>query len=273
LSLSVVDVLWAEDASVPVSDRGLAYGDGVFETIRVQQNRPTLAGRHLARIREGAERLGIGVDPVFLAENLYNACQRYARQHDWVLKVMLTRGSGGRGYRPPHTALPRLIFGAHPLPPPPAAEGVSVCLAGLTLSVSPALSGLKSLSRLDQVLASQTIAAGCYESIMTDSAGRLLEGTRTNLMLLMGDQWLTPPVSDLAVAGVMRARVIQSLREQSESVQERPVSPALLASADCGGMVLMNSVAGVIPVRNFGCVRLPVGARLATICGQSLLTE
>ncbi|MBS3803175.1 MAG: aminotransferase class IV [Oleiphilaceae bacterium] len=271
--MNLVDVLWAEEAVVPVSDRGLAYGDGLFETIRICHNKPTLADRHSSRLLEGAQRLGIHLTRAFLAEHLLTACERYAREPDWVLKVTLTRGSGGRGYLPPETARPRLIFSANPLPPAPDPEGVSICLSNLCLSVSPALAGLKSLSRLDQVLASRTIAAGCYEAILADRAGRLLEGTRTNIMLLMGDQWLTPPSSDLAVAGVMRARVIDYLRQKSEWVRERALSPAMLTSRDCRGMILMNSVAGVVPVRNFGCVWLPVDARLATICGQRLLTE
>lgn len=267
-------IFWAEEAGVPADDRGLAYGDGVFETIRVFGGQPSLLQRHLARLREGARRLGIPLAGIALAELVNEACQRQGCDGaDWVLKLMLTRGSGGRGYRPPACPDPRLIFSAHPLPPQPAAEGVEASISRVALAVTPALAGLKSLARTEQVLASQAIPGGCYEALMTDRVGRLVEGTRTNLMLHYDGHWLTPPASELAVSGVMRARVMDALGHAGETVRERHLAPAMLASPACQGLWLMNSVVGVIPVRKVGCVRLPVAARLATIDSQSLFTE
>ncbi|WP_404361927.1 aminodeoxychorismate lyase [Marinobacter sp.] len=267
------DILWAEAADIPASDRGLAYGDGLFETIRVFNGQPSLLLRHLDRLREGARRLGIPLQGVDLGRLVSEACQRYAREPDWVLKIMLTRGSGGRGYAPPSSARPRLILDAHPVPDKPDSAGVTACMSSVTLAVNPVLAGMKSLARIEQVLASQSIRPGCYEALMTDPCGRLLEGTRTNLLLRLGDRWLTPPASGLAVAGIMRAKVMDALGRAGEAVREGHLLPAMLASRDCGGLWLMNSVIGVVPVRSVGCVRLPVAPRLATIDPQSLFTE
>lgn len=269
----MVAVIWGEHDGVPASDRGLAYGDGVFETLRIQDNRPTLRARHTARLLQGAKRLGIALDQPILETTIDEAVQRYGTPDDWVLKLVLTRGSGGRGYAPPPVPRPRLIVSAHVMPVLPDPRGVVACFSSHHLVTNPALAGLKSLARLDQVMASQAIPPNCYEAIMTDRAGRLLEGTRTNLMLRFQDQWLTPPRDSVAVAGVMQARITALLQDQGERVLERPIAPAMLTASNCQGLLLMNSVIGAVPVRQIGCVRLPVAARLATIGSQSLFME
>ncbi|WP_166265464.1 aminotransferase class IV [Marinobacter caseinilyticus] len=268
-----MDVIWSDGGGIPASDRGLAYGDGLFETIRVRNNQPTLRRRHVQRFLDDARRLGIPLIEADLDRAIDVAMRRYAANADWVLKLILTRGSGGRGYKPPATPRPRLILSAHALPSMPPAKGVSACLSNLQVLVQPQFSGIKSLSRLDQVLASQAIPTRCYESIMTDSRGRLIEGTRTNIMMLYDDQWLVPPQHSVAVAGVMQARLGHWLRSQGNRIAERPIAPSMLTRPECQGLLLMNSVIGVVPVRRLGCVKLPVDARLATITGQSLLME
>lgn len=269
----MAELIWADQAGVPVDDRGLAYGDGLFETIRVSAGRATLVERHCQRLVSGAQRLDISLASAELGAAIDQACQRWRRPDDWVLKLVMTRGSGGRGYRPPDTAAPRLIASAHAMPPLPPAEGVTACISPIQLWVNPALAGLKSLARLEQVLASRAMAPDCYEALMTDHGGHLLEGTRTNLMLWLGDHWLTPAADTLAVAGVMRERLIDHLRGGGEPVREGPVTMDLLASSRCRGLVLMNSVVGVVPVRSVNSLRLPVGDRLATIISQDLFTE
>ncbi len=269
----MAELIWADEAGVAADDRGLAYGDGLFETIRVSGGRPTLAGRHCQRLLAGARRLAIPLALSELESALAEACQRYHQPDDWVLKLVLTRGSGGRGYQPPTNATPRLVASAHGMPPLPPADGVSACISTIQLWVNPALAGLKSLARLEQVMASQAKPDDCYEALMTDAAGQLLEGTRTNLMLWLGDHWLTPAADTLAVAGVMRERLIDHLRDKGEDVREGPVTMDLLGSSRCQGLLLMNSVVGVVPVRTVNSLRLPVPEWLATIDGQSLFTE
>lgn len=269
----MIRLLWADTDQVPASDRGLAYGDGVFETIRIQHGRPTLRSRHVERLLDGTLRLGIPLTRTQLESAIAQACSRYARAEDWVLKLILTRGSGGRGYRPPDAPVPCLIVSAHAMPPLPARSGVKVALAGLSLTVNPTLAGLKSLARSEQVLASQGLPGHCFEALMTDRAGRLLEGTRTNLMLRFDDGWLTPPATHLAVAGVMRAQVMDVMHARGEPVRERPIEFAKLVSPRCGGMLLMNSVIGVVPVRSIGCVELPLSAGLETIASINFFVD
>lgn len=263
----MLTVLWADQEPVPADDRGLAYGDGLFETIRIEGRRPLLLARHLARLVRGAEVLDIPLDQAALGGALEEALVRHGRAGAWVLKLQLTRGSGGRGYRPPESCRPRLIISAHPLPAALPESGVSAGMTDYPLVVNPRLAGLKTLNRLDQVMASRDLDDSLYEVIMADPAGNLVEGTRTNLLLRYGRQWLVPPRHCLAVAGVMLDWVTDRLIACGETVVEQPLVPSLLTSPHCRGLYLLNSVVGHVAVRSLGEWDLPLDDGLATICG------
>lgn len=269
----MVTLVWGDNGLIPADDRGLAYGDGLFETIRVSHHRPTLGRRHLDRLLAGAAVLRIPLTAEDLDAAIGEALLRFKRDSDWVLKLILTRGSGGRGYTPVPDPRPRLILSAHDIPSLPDPAGVQVCLSDWSAQVTGPLAGLKSLNRLPQVMASEAMPADCYEAIMCDSTGQMLEGTRTNLFLRVANRWLTPPSSHLAVAGVMRAEVMARLDRQGEAVLEQPLPPTLLHHPDCQGLVLVNSVIGSVAVCQIGSLRLPVNARLATITDHAFLME
>lgn len=269
----MVMLVWGDCDQIPADDRGLAYGDGLFETIRVSHHTPTLRQRHVDRLLAGTACLRIPLSASDLESAVDASLAHFRRDSDWVLKLILTRGSGGRGYTPSARPRPRLIASAHDMPPTPDTSGVVACLSAWNAHVPGPLAGLKSLNRLPQVMASAEMPAGCYEAIMCDDSGRMLEGTRANLFLRLGDQWLTPPGSHLAVAGVMRAEVMARLAQQGEPVLERPLPPALLEHPDCRALVLVNSVVGAVPVRQIGDLRLPVDAGLATITDHAFLME
>lgn len=254
---------------LPAGDRGLAYGDGLFETIRMQGCRGTLVGRHLHRLCRDAARLGIEVAPAELQQAFRQAAGYYgSRRGDdgWVLKLILTRGQGGRGYRPDPDLLPHLVLSASPLPAMPEVGGVCVEFSRIPLVVNPFLAGMKTLNRLEQVMAARELDSDTYEVLMSDLDGRVVEGSRTNLLLRRDNVWLTPPASCLAVAGVMRQWVLECLKRRGETVLERPLRPDEVLDGRCQGLYLMNSVVGVVPVRRLAGQDLPVAGDLATIC-------
>ncbi|PAV27474.1 aminodeoxychorismate lyase [Tamilnaduibacter salinus] len=254
-----MDVLWADRDTLPLDDRGLAYGDGLFETIRVQGAEPLLSARHVQRLISDAHRLAIPVEEATIQSVMRQAVQRYGRSPgaDWVLKLMLTRGSGGRGYRLPAHPTPRLIVSAHEAPPIPPREGVAVALASDPLPQEFATAGMKSLNRLPQVLASQGLEGDLWEHLMTDGDGGMLEGTRTNLLARWGDQWLTPPVASLAVAGVARSVAIDWLEREGEALREVSVPLSAIDDDRFQGLLLMNSVTGAVVVTRLGSQSLP----------------
>jgi 4-amino-4-deoxychorismate lyase len=152
------------------------------------------------------------------------------------------------------------------MPPLPDNPGVVADFSQFPLTVNPQLAGMKTLNRLEQVMASREFTGREFELIMRDASGNLIEGTRTNLFVKQGSKWITPPVSSLAVAGVMRKYVIDCLRETGIEVREEAVPPSVLSSSGFQGLYLANSVVGIVPVRKMAGMDLPVEGGLETIC-------
>jgi 4-amino-4-deoxychorismate lyase len=263
------NLFWAEESGLPANDRGLAYGDGLFETLRMEGVRGALLSRHIERMARDAGRLGIPVSRNELKEVCAQAADRFSASYQsagWVLKLVLTRGSGGRGYRPDAAMKPNLLVSSAGLPPPVSPSGVTVDFSRVTLTVNPLFAGIKSLNRIEQVMAAQEIGDHLYEVIMCNHEGHLVEGSRTNLLLKTPSGWVSPPGPSLAVAGVMRQWVFDRLRERGEPVSERHLTVADISGSDCLGLFLLNSVSGVVPVRECAGHHLPVDGGLATIC-------
>lgn len=229
------------------ADRGLAYGDGLFETALVQGGRVVWWPAHLARLSEGAARLRIPMpDVAWLTLQLAGfVAQAPARA---VLKLMLTRGVGGRGYAPPETVEPTLALSLHAAPARPAAP-LSLRWCDTRLAIQPALAGLKHLNRLEQVLArAEWAEPGIDEGLMLDTNGQLGCATAANVFALCHGRWLTPPVHQRGVAGVARAWVLA----HEPAAAESELSPAQVESAEA--LFLCNAVRGILPVGRLGSI-------------------
>lgn len=265
----MLNVIRADSNDIPAADRGITYGDGLFETIRMRGRQAVLRRLHLDRMVADAARLGVPVDRRDLDAAITQAGFDYEagfEGFDWVLKLILTRGSGGRGYRLPEICQPNLIVSVSAMPALPDNGGVVADCSQFPLTVNPQLAGIKTLNRLEQVMASREFTGKEFELIMRDSAGNLVEGTRTNLFVLHGNKWLTPPARSLAVAGVMRKYLIDFLRETEHEIREEAVPPSILSLPGFRGLYLTNSVVGIVPVRKMSGVDLPVDGGLETIC-------
>jgi 4-amino-4-deoxychorismate lyase len=240
-------------------DRGLAYGDGLFRTVRIERGQPLLWERHLAHLVDGCERLGIpAVDPMLLARE---AASLFADGGDGVLKIVVTRGSGGRGYRPPEGAQPTRMVARFPLPPPPALAdgGVRVRLCATRAAIQPATAGIKTLNRLDQVLArAEWSDAETFEGLMLDTEGFIVGGTMSNLFLAVGKRLLTPIIDRAGIAGAMRAAVLDAAQAHGIEAAAARLSPGALAQAD--EAFLTNAVIGVVPIADLCGRVLAVGA-------------
>ena len=239
-------------STISLADRGLHYGDGLFETFPVVDGRPCLWKRHMERLGRGCSRLGIPVpNPgVLLSESLKAAEGR----RRCVLKVIVTRGQGGRGYRPPPGLEPNRIIIAddwHEYTDEQRRLGVAVRICNTRLGCNPALAGIKHLNRLEQVLArSEWDDPATLEGIMLDAAGNVVEGTMSNLFLFSGTRLATPALVDCGVAGVMRALVMATAREIGVEVEERQVPLSQLDG--CEALFITNSLMGALPVRQVG---------------------
>jgi 4-amino-4-deoxychorismate lyase len=238
-----------EHQGVPADDRGLQYGDGLFETVAVVRSGPVLWNAHMDRLATGCRRLGIPrPSDEALAED---ARQAIGAAPEGVLKILVSRGSGGRGYAPPESPIPRRIVSFHAYPEYPRERwerGVRVRLCRTRLSDQPALAGLKHLNRLDQVLArSEWNDPAIAEGLMLSQNGGLIEGTMSNLFAIHGERVVTPPLERCGVRGVMRGWVLAKLRDWGIPSEERVLDPSRLCSFD--HLFLTNSVFGIWPVR------------------------
>lgn len=226
-------------------DRGLAYGDGLFETALVHDGLVVWWPAHLARLSEGAARLRIPMpDAAWLASQLAGfVAQAPARA---VLKLLLTRGVGGRGYALPESVAPTLVLSLHAAPARPVAPW-SLRWCSTRLAIQPALAGLKHLNRLEQVMArAEWTGPDFDEGLMLDADGQLGCATAANVFALCDGRWLTPPVHRRGVAGLARAWVLA----HEPAAAESELSPAQVESAEA--LFLCNAVRGILPVGRLG---------------------
>jgi len=229
-------------------DRGLAFGDGVFETLRVQHGQVRFWQAHWKRLEQGCHSLGIPLNiNIFQkeAKMLLESCE----DKNAILKLILSRGCGGRGYTPPKQPNPTRIAQLHPWPgdyASPALEGIIAWRCQHPLSRNRRLAGIKHLNRLDQVLASAELPSDVREGLMFDDAGQLIEGTRSNVFLVQSGELMTPSLEAAGVAGVMRAELLKLAAGLGIPTHARALDETALLTAD--EVLVCNSVLGIWPV-------------------------
>lgn len=233
---------------VSIQDRGFQYGDGLFETILVRDDKPQYWRQHMQRLHKGCQRLKLD----FPSEKILFQEAEFVmeNQRDGVLKVILTRGKGGRGYRPGAGVAVTRVLSMHPSPDYPESwsqQGVAVRFCEQRLSDNPTLAGLKHLNRLEQVLARMEWDQQFQEGIMCDIRGNVIEGTMSNVFMLEGKDLITPQLLSCGVAGIMRRQVIRQACGLGLNVIERDITPEALLSSD--GCFLTNSIIGLWPIR------------------------
>lgn len=231
-----------------IADRGLLYGDGLFETIAVRNGRPALLAKHLQRLQRGLQTLAF---PEIDVESLSERISNTARLHgDAVLRLTISRGPSGRGYAAPQS--PRLTeildYSTHRFP----MDGETVAPVNMTISNiplvdHPMLAGIKHLNRLPQVLAAtQCREAGFDEAILSGSHGEVIEAVSANLFIYRDNILHTPDLKHAGIAGVMRALVLEiasSLRIPCK-MGTYDIDDCLQADA----LFLSNSIRAIIPV-------------------------
>lgn len=229
-------------------DRGLYFGDGLFETMAVVDGRVPFWPRHLARLQRGCARLSLACP----ASDLLQAeiAQLVENQPRAVLKLILTRGTGGRGYAPPLDPVPTRILQRHPWPQLPQnlwEQGVTAIFCRQRLSRQPALAGIKHLNRLEQVLArSEWQDPAIQEGLLADTEGDIIEGVSHNVFAVKANSLMTPDLQYCGVAGVMRDYVLAWLREHDYPVTVSKLDRTTVLTADA--VFLCNSIHGIWPI-------------------------
>jgi len=236
--------------TIPVQDRGLRYGDGCFETMLYRHGHVQLWDRHFGRLMHGCERLKIQLD--FDREILEQEIALLVEGiEEAIVRITVTRGSGGSGYAYPDAQSPTRILGIRTDQRDHAKhqeQGVDICLCNTIMGRNPLLAGIKHLNRLEQVLARSEWADEFLEGLLKNDVGDVIEGTMSNLFLVENGAVFTPFLDECGVAGVMRAELMQRMPEMGIEVAEERISvERLLAADEC---FLTNSLIGIWPVRS-----------------------
>lgn len=236
-------------AHIPASDRGLQYGDGIFETIAVVDSRPCLWKRHYKRLETGATRLRM---PIPAPEILLNEIQQeIGASAKGIIKLIITRGEGARGYAPPNDPVPNRVVQFSPWPEHPTearTDGVQARVCSTRLGANPVLAGMKHLNRLEQVMArSEWDDPEVKEGIMLDARGHVIEGTMSNIFMLKEGVMYTPDLTESGVAGIMRGLVLDIAQEQGVAINICHIPLSELLHAD--SLMLTNSLIGIWPVK------------------------
>jgi 4-amino-4-deoxychorismate lyase len=246
---------------IEVSDRGFQYGDGLFETIAITNGQPAFLDRHLNRLQAGCNRLHIPFpNTKLLTFEAKNICQKADKG---VLKIIVTRGSGGRGYRQPDNIKTNRVLSIHPFPDYPNAykdQGIVARFCDTRLGLNPGLAGIKHLNRLEQVIArAEWSTTDIQEGIMLDINGHVIEGTMSNIFYVKNDILYTSSLSFSGVAGIMRGLIIAISSKLGFSTTEHTFTQDDLLLAD--EIFVCNSIIGIWPIKQIEKTHLSIGER------------
>ncbi|ELM3738736.1 aminodeoxychorismate lyase [Yersinia ruckeri] len=230
------------------TDRGLQFGDGCFTTARVVNGQICWLPMHIQRLQQEAERLLLPtIDWSLLQQEMTELAHQSAQG---VVKVILTRGSGGRGYSGVGCEHPTRILSLSDYPAHYSLwceQGITLALSPIPLAQNPLLAGIKHLNRLEQVLIrahlEQTTAD---EALVLDTAGHLVECCAANLFWRKGDTVFTPDLSQSGVAGIMRRRIMARLFASKYKLH--CVSEPLETLQDADEVLICNALMPLISV-------------------------
>lgn len=245
-------MMWVNGESrdvVAASDRAVQFGDGCFTTARIRSGEVELFSAHVERLQQGCERLLItGVDWPLLHDEMLRAA---AGREEGVLKAIVTRGGGGRGYSAAGCGAPTRIVSVSAYPAHYHAlreTGARLAISPIPLSKNPLLAGIKHLNRLEQVLIrTQLEQTGADEALVLDTDAMLVECCAANFFWRIGEQVFTPDLTASGVNGIQRQQVMRRVIELGFTLRE--VRTGVEALAEAEEVLITNALMPVLPVR------------------------
>lgn len=227
-----------------VADRGFNYGDGFFSTMKVNNGTIDLWPFHLARLVKTQNALGF---PSIDFDEIKQSLDDVAKMHQTaVIKIVVTRGVGGRGYGLPEHAIPQVFISVSSFPEHYHAlqqQGVALDTLDFKLGLQPALAGMKTLNRLEQVLIKQEMASkNVEEGLVCDLNGDVIETSIANIIAVKNNQLYTPDTSQSGIRGVFLDYLSSKMTINIEQITTAQLK--LMDSVFC-----CNSLMGLVPVK------------------------
>jgi 4-amino-4-deoxychorismate lyase len=265
-----------ESTTIAADDRGLAYGDGLFSTIKVERGIVQLWDYHLQRLQLGAKNLFFpDVDWILLASELHSLAKSVGEQPFSVIKVILTRGSGGRGYSIQGCHSPQRILSVHSYPvfyQQWQKDGLKVVQCEQKLAINRQLAGLKTLNRLEQILIKHELEAkNAFEGIVCDNDGYVIEACSANIFLKLKNQWVTPKLDGCGVKGVKRRQIMELSAKAGQPITAIKITKNDLLNAQA--VCLSNALMGIVPVIQYQSHYYPESGFLCIQKLQSLVEK
>lgn len=256
-------------SELAISDRGLAYGDGVFTTANVIDGQVCYLSQHIQRLVTSCKRLNIAApDWHFIEQELTENARQYSQA---VVKVIITAGQGGRGYSRQGTLSSNTIvsFSSFPLHYLDwQKHGISMGVSEFQLGINPSLAGIKHLNRLEQVLIREELDARTEDDLLvTNCKGIIVEASCSNVFWLKNHTWYTPTLVDSGVAGLKRQQIINTL---SVTYDIEEVQAKIEELENIQAMIITNSVMGIVPVHTFNKRSLSVLASIELAKAMSI---
>jgi 4-amino-4-deoxychorismate lyase len=266
--------------TIVIDDRGAQYGDGLFETIAIRDGKPRFWQSHIERLALGCARLDLPMPKEDLLRSELDdvLALGHVDPNSAVAKVVVTAGPGPRGYQRDECSPPSIRVGLFESPALASdyyQSGIVVRLCKTRLAQQPALAGIKSLNRLEQVLArNEWDDPSVFEGLMLDTDDRLICGTMSNVFICNGNSVITPAITRCGVSGVMRRQILAELTTQGRHFEVRDIEANELMRAD--EIFVSNSQFGVLPVRRVDstpCSPGPVTRDVMGLLAQAGVTE
>ncbi|WP_350333729.1 aminotransferase class IV [Coralliovum pocilloporae] len=249
------------EQAVDLTDRGLLLGDGLFETLPVFNGVPFKLDEHIKRLSEAAVLLGLFIEKAVLRNAVQAVAKKNPNGHG-IVRLTVTRGSGGRGLTPPMTASPSIFAVLMPWTPGIAFEPVKLATSTIRRNDRSPVSRIKSLGYLDNILAQREVTKlGAGDALILNTAGRVCCTTIANLFLFDGKKLVTPPLFEGVLPGIMRQMLLTEAKTLNVPFEERPVLREDLTSAQV--VFITNSLRFTRQVTELD--RKPLGSRAAEL--------
>lgn len=232
---------------IDIQNRGLAYGDGVFTTAKIDQGIIHYLSAHIDRLISGCKKLGINPPKASdLEQDLTTVALNYPLA---VLKIIITASSGGRGYARSNSNTADIIIMIHDFPQhygELSKVGLTLGISKQQLGINPMLSGLKHLNRLEQVLIRQELSLENYDDLLvTNINNEVVEATSANVFFITNETLYTPSIYNSGVNGIMRQAILKEF--PSTIVDNFTINDF----ANAQSIFTCNCISGVLPVSTF----------------------
>jgi 4-amino-4-deoxychorismate lyase len=252
-------VNYTPNSSISVADRGLAYGDGVFETLHATTHCFFQLDDHLSRLYRGLDKLNMDFSldqQKKLFSFLYSDVLPLINDES-VVKIIVSRGEGGRGYLPPKQCSHTVIIGISPAPDYQIQQqkGVRLSVSPVPVSNNRFLAGIKHLNRLENVMAKGFLMANDFEAVMLNDREEVIECIQSNIFWFKQGFLYTPSLEQSGVQGTFRKNIVEN--QMDYCVQIGHFSLSNLMDAD--EVFITNSLMKIVPVISISGRSFPIG--------------